>query len=169
MKLTSSCTNWELVLDGKPKNITFVGIFFAPNIRGVFSKEAFSSFLKYFTRNSYFFMDLNRILFNVKMKETNKLRVVYIYIIFLENYVVFKLILIIIIIIREKLTNIYDNYSTRVKIIKRNFWETMIIVPSESEFYIILLTVILNRWNGVHRSHGKKNLSFFTIRHYLFK
>lgn len=73
-------------------------------------------------------MDLNRILFNVKMEETNKLRVVYIYIIFLENYVVFKLILIIIIIIREKLTNIYDNYSTRVKIIKRNFWETMIIV-----------------------------------------
>lgn len=73
-------------------------------------------------------MDLNRILFNVKMEETNKLRVVYIYIIFLENYVVFKLILyIIIIIIREKLTNIYDNYSTRVKI-KRNFWETMIIV-----------------------------------------
>lgn len=60
-------------------------------------------------------MDLNRILFNVKMEETNKLRVVYIYIIFLENYVVFKLILIIIIIIREKLTNIYDNYSTRVK------------------------------------------------------
>lgn len=73
-------------------------------------------------------MDLNRILFNVKLEETNKLRVVYIYIIFLENYVVFKLILIIIIIIREKLTNIYDNYSTRVKIIKRNFWETMIIV-----------------------------------------
>lgn len=73
-------------------------------------------------------MDLNRILFNVKMEETNKLRVVYIYIIFLENYVVFKLILIIIIIIREKLINIYDNYSTRVKIIKRNFWETMIIV-----------------------------------------
>lgn len=61
-------------------------------------------------------MDLNRILFNVKMEETNKLRVVYIYIIFLENYVVFKLILyIIIIIIREKLTNIYDNYNTRVK------------------------------------------------------
>lgn len=117
MKLTSSCTNWELVLDGKPKNITFVGIFFAPNIRGVFSKEktSFSSFLKYFTRNSYFFMDLNRILFNVKLEETNKLRVVYIYIIFLENYVVFKLILIIIIIIREKLTNIYDNYNTRVK------------------------------------------------------
>lgn len=60
-------------------------------------------------------MDLNRILFNVKLEETNKLRVVYIYIIFLENYVVFKLILIIIIIIREKLTNIYDNYNTRVK------------------------------------------------------
>lgn len=60
-------------------------------------------------------MDLNRILFNVKMEETNKLRVVYIYIIFLENYVVFKLILIIIIIIREKLINIYDNYCTRVK------------------------------------------------------
>lgn len=76
-------------------------------------------------------MDLKRIFFNIKMEERNKLRV-YIYIIFLENYVVFKLILIII--FREKLTNIHDNYN--IKNNKKKFLENYVIILSpEIEFY----------------------------------
>lgn len=67
MKLTSSCTNWELVLD----MIEIIYFFFhvADFVQGSFFVFR-SRFSEIFREIRYFVVDLNRILFNVKIESS---------------------------------------------------------------------------------------------------